>query len=207
MQLTWIRAVSILLISGCLITRGQGLPASATPPQAPAVAATPNGTPPSGSEDWNRLRGLVHEEEINVWASHNRHVRCLFTGATENLLFCEPRYPYQGSSEYRFDRADVDKVRLEQGERNFKRTIGVAALGGAITVAAATNTSNGGDRLLGALAGGLAGAFAGLIVAGPVALLVPGHLVYQRPHTPKKANGSAHIRTESSAQPAQEMRP
>jgi len=182
--------ISILLFS-CVCTAGaQSLPdqsgsQATTPAPAPAIVTAPT----RSSEDWNRLRELVHQEEINVWASHNRHVRCLFSGATEDFLFCEPRYPYGGRSEYRFDRADVDKVRLEQGERNFKGTIAVTAGAGAVTGAALPG--NGTERIIGALAGGLAGAFAGIIIAGPVALLVPGHLVYQRPHTPKKSHASA----------------
>jgi hypothetical protein len=194
-----------VLLMSCIFTAGaQSLPqqdvSQATPQAQSPVLVT---APTRSSEDWNRLRALAHQEEINVWASRNRHVRCLFSGATENYLFCEPLYSYRGGGEYRFDRADVEKVRLEQGERNFKRTIAVSAGVGAITMAAATNTSNGGDRLLGALAGGLAGGFAGIIIAGPVALLMPGHLVYQRPHTPIKAAASAHLQTESTPQEAQ----
>ncbi|WP_348262721.1 hypothetical protein P8935_23390 [Telmatobacter sp. DSM 110680] len=195
--------IPVLLMFYIFTAAAQSLPqqdvSQATPQaQSPASATAPT----HSSEDWNRLRGLVHQEEINVWASRNRHVRCLFSGATENYLFCEPLYSYRGNGEFRFDRADVDKVRLEQGERNFKRTIAVSAGVGAVTMAAATNTSNGGDRLLGALAGGLAGSLVGIIIAGPVALLTPGHLVYQRPPTHKKFV-SAHLQKESTPQEAQ----
>jgi hypothetical protein len=141
--------------------------------------------PARPTEDWNRVLNLVHDEEINVWASRNRHVRCLFTGATNEYLFCEPAYSRwhsTGSGEYRFNRADVDKIRLEQGERNFKAAIATTTVAGAITGAAVTSTNYAGERVLGALAGGLAGVMAGAIVAVPVAILVPGHLVYQRPH-------------------------
>ena len=196
--------IPVLLMSSIFTAGAQSLPhqdasQATTQAQSPALVTAPA----RSSEDWNHLRDLAHQEEINVWASRNRHVRCLFSGATENYLFCEPLYPYRGNSEFRFDRADVDKVRLEQGERNFKRTIAVSAAAGAITMAAASNTSNGGDRFLGALAGGLAGSLAGIIIAGPVALLTPGYLVYQRPHTPRKLVPSAHLQTESTPQEAQ----
>jgi hypothetical protein len=200
--------IRVLLMS-CTFTAGaQSLPhqdvaQATTQAQNPALVTAPA----RSSEDWNHLRELAHQEEINVWASRNRHIRCLFSGVTENYLFCESLYAYRGNSEFRFDRADVDKVRLEQGERNFKRTIAVSAVAGAITMAAATNTSNGGDRFLGALEGGLAGSLVGVIVAGPVALLTPGHLVYQRPHTPKSSGAVAHVRTESSHEQAQEVHP
>jgi hypothetical protein len=197
--------IIVLFILSAFAARGQSLPNEAgsqaiTPAQTPATVTAPTGN----NEDWNRLRELVHGEEINVWASRNRHVHCLFTTATEDFLFCDPRYPYQGSSEYRFNRADVDKVRLEQGDRNFKRTIEVSAAAGAITLAAAVDTRNSGDRVLGALAGGLAGTFAGIIIAGPVALLVPGHLVYQRPHTPKTSHTKVRTPHAFEAEPPQE---
>jgi len=163
-------------------------------PDAAQTSPLVDDTPTRPAEDWNRVRDLAHDEEINVWASHNRHVRCLFTDATEDHLFCEPRFPRQGSGEYHFDRTDVDKIRLEQGDRNFKATVGVGAAVGAITLAAATTTGkNGGsERLIAGLAGGLAGAFAGLIIAGPVAIFMPGHLVYERPRAAKTSRVRVH---------------
>ena len=192
MQLKSIESIIPLLFICCAVAAGaQALPPQDASPampdvQDPATVSTPH----SANSDWNRLRELAHQEEINVWASRNRHVRCLFSGATEYFLFCEPLYSFQGNTELRFDRADVDKVRLEQGERNFKRAIGVSALVGAVTGAALPPSSNSGERALGALAGGLAGAFAGILIAGPVALLTPGHLVYQRPHAAKKSTAT-----------------
>ena len=201
-------SIPCLLIFCAVAAGAQTLPhqdasQDATQAQTPAVIDGPS----RSSEDWNRLGELTHQEEINVWASRNRQVHCLFTGATENFLFCEPRYPFQGGSEYRFDRADVDKVRLEQGERNFKRTIGLSALAGAVTGAALRGNSNSGDRVLGALAGGLGGTLVGVILAGPVALLTPGHLVYQRPRAQKSSNVSASVRTESSYEQVHEVQP
>jgi hypothetical protein len=164
-------------------------------------ASTPTPASTRSSEDWNRVRALTHDEEINVFASGNRHVRCLFARATDDYLLCEPAFSRWHSSggEYRFDRADVDKIRLEQGEHNFRTTVGVMALVGTVGGAAATNTGNGGDRVIGGLAGGLAGMFAGIIIAGPVALFTPGHLVYERPRVTRKARNVAHSR---AAQPS-----
>jgi hypothetical protein len=198
----WITyAILIALILMAFAAGGQ-TPPNQTSPQSQTPAQTPPAyiTPARGNEDWNRVRDLVHDEEINVWSSHNRHVRCLFTGATDDFLFCEPRYAREGSGEYRFERADVDKIRLEQGNRNFKATLTVTTVAGVIAGAALPNTSNGGERIIGGLAGGLAGTMAGAIIGGPIAIFVPGHLVYQRPHDPHKSQDSAHSRQGSNAQ-------
>lgn len=173
----------------------QDQPAAQTP-------AHPYLTPSGSKGDWSRVRELSHDEEINVWSSHNRHTRCLFTGATDDFLFCEPVYARQGSGEYRFNRADVDKVRLEQGEHHFKTTIAVGTLAG-VALGAALPTSNSGERVVGGLAGGLAGFLAGVIVAGPVAIFVPGHLVYERPHSPRKSQISAHPHQETAVEAPQ----
>lgn len=185
--------VMILLIVMAFAAGGQTPSQPAPLPDTTAALPAPDRESTSRpSEDWNRVRTLEHDEEINVWASHNRHVRCLFTGATDDLLFCEPRFSRQGMGEYRFDRGDVDKIRLEQGEQHFKATVGVMALLGTIAGAAVNpGKNNGGERAIGGLAGGLAGAFAGIIIAGPVALFMPGHLVYERPRAPKTSHAKA----------------
>jgi len=172
---------------------------SASEPQNVGQTSPVREIPNRPTEDWNRVRDLAHDEEINVWASRNRHVRCLFTGATDDYLFCEPASSawHNSGGEYRFSRADVDKVRLEQGEHHFKTTVGVMALLGTIAGAAVNpGKNNGGERAIGALAGGLVGGFAGIIIAGPIAMLMPGHLVYQRPHA--RRTSQARTRTPGS---------
>ena len=199
----WITcAILIALILMAFAAGGQTLP-NPTAPQDNASAQTSSPAiiaPSRNNEDWNRVRALAHDEEINVWSSRNRHVRCLFTGATDDFLFCEPQFAYGGSGEYRFNRADVDKIRLEQGEHHFKTTVAVAAVAGIVAGAALPGTKNSGDRVLGGLAGGLIGSFAGLLIAGPVAIFVPGHLVYQRPHDQHKSQNSAHSLQKSNPQ-------
>ncbi len=100
---------------------GQSAPASAAAQLAPPIAVVPSRPAKIGTAS----RNVAHDEEINVWASSDRHVRCLFTGATDDYLFCEPLFRRsQGSGgEYRFSRADVDKIRLEQAQRNLKRAV------------------------------------------------------------------------------------
>jgi hypothetical protein len=194
MRFVWSTCFLMLLVSAPLAWT-QGLPngtnsePKAIPETPPPLVAEANG----GKHDWNRVRQLAHDEEINVWASNSRHVRCLFTGATEDFLFCEPVYRSwdRAGGEYRFNRVDVDKVRLEQSERNFKATAATMALAGVIGGALATNTKYGGMRAAGGLAGGLAGMIAGTIVGGPIAIFVPGHLVYERPRMGSRSPASS----------------
>lgn len=198
----WITcAIPIALILMAFAAGGQTLPNPTAPRDNTSAQDPPPAVvvPSRNNDDWNRVRALAHDEEINVWSSRNRHVRCLFTGATDDFLFCEPKIGY-GGGEYRFNRADVDRIRLEQGEHHFKTTVAVAALTGVIAGAALPSTNNSAGRVIGGLAGGLVGGFAGLLIAGPVAIFVPGHLVYQRPHDRHKSQDSARSRQELNPQ-------
>lgn len=176
--------------------RAQSMPndPSGSPANAAQTLPIIYEAPSRPAEDWNRVRNLAHDEEINVWASRNRHVRCLFTGATDDYLFCEPAYSrwHSTSGEYRFSRIDVDKIRLEQSDRNFRRAITTTTVAGVIAGAALTNTKYGGERVLGGLAGGLAGVMTGAIIGGPIAIFVPGQLVYERPRAPRSAHAPTH---------------
>lgn len=142
--------------------------------------APPENPAPSGSADWNRVGNLVHDQEIVVSARGGRQLHCLFTGATDATLFCEPYLDRGG--EFHFDRADIDQVRLNQGRRNMKIVIWSLAAAGFVWGVSDPRLSTGGEpRLLTGLAGGAAGGFAGLIASLPAALLIPGKLVYRRP--------------------------
>jgi hypothetical protein len=137
---------------------------------------------PSGSADWNRIGSLVHDQEIVVSARGGRQLRCLYTGATDATLFCEPYLSRAGEGEFHFDRADIDNVRLNQVRRNMKIvTWSLAGAGFVWGVSDPRLSTNGTPRLLTGLALGAAGGFAGLIVSLPAALLIPGKLVYRRP--------------------------
>ena len=184
MRSVWSAFLLLVLMAGN-IAGAQSLPnGENSEPSSPVQVPPSDVAELNGKHDWNRVRGLAHDEEINVWASHNRHVRCLFTGATEDYLFCEPVYRHwnRGGGEYRFNRVDVDKVRLEESERNFRATVATMAVAGVIGGAVATDTKYRGMRAAGGLAGGLAGMIAGTLLGGPIAIFVPGHLVYERPH-------------------------
>jgi hypothetical protein len=183
--------IILFLLLTALGAEAQTLPQSNMQQSSAPAQATPSTL--GGNEDWTHVRELTHDEEIIVSASHSRRVRCLFTGATDEFLFCEPQVMRQGAGEYRFDRADVEKIRLEQGERNFKLAIAIPAAAGFVWgFAAGSNPA--GVRLLTGLAGALAGSMVGLVAAAPVAIFVPGHLVYQRPHGVRKSRTATHLR-------------
>jgi hypothetical protein len=194
----------ILLYLMSFVARAQSASDSSQPKDQAEITPSAHNAPSRPSEDWNRVHDLTHDEQISVWASHNRHVRCLFTGATDDYLFCEPAFSRWHSSqgEYRFTRADVDKVRLEQSERNFKATVIATGVAGAIAGSALTNGKNG-SRVLGDLFGGLGGTVAGLIIGLPVAAFVPGTLVYERPRT---QSGHARSRNAQPVPPQPEPR-
>jgi hypothetical protein len=145
-----------------------------SPPENPAPSS-------SGSRGWDRVGNLVHDQEIVVSARGGRELHCLFTGATDATLFCEP-YLSRAGREYRFDRTDIDQVRLNQVRRNMKIVIwSLAGAGFVWGVSDPRLSTDGEPRLLTGLAGGAAGGFAGLIVSLPAGLLIPGKLVYHRP--------------------------
>jgi hypothetical protein len=195
------------LIFLCLSSFGVGAqttPASQPTDETGAIPLAHGERQSRPREDWNRVRDLTHDEQISVWASQNRHVRCLFTGATDDDLFCEPAYSRWHSSrgEYRFSRIDVDKVRLEQSERNFKTTVIATGVVGAIAGGVLTKTKFGGERVLGSIGGGLVGTMAGVIIGLPVAIFVPGQLVYQRPRAQRTVHAGPNnvVPPESQAE-------
>lgn len=161
-------------------------------PAALAAQALPDSPQPaeSSSSDWNNVAGLAHDQPIVVHASGGRHLYCLFTGATETTLFCEPDLTFYQGGEYHFQRADVDKVRLDQIQRN--RVVVIAASSAGLAIFAACRSTDGArglDGLIGAGVGGLAG----WAISTPIAMMIPGHLVYHR---------SANPRQSSATQPA-----
>lgn len=147
-----------------------------TPPPVPPTAQPPTST------DWSRVGVLEHDQPIVVSARGGRTLHCLFTGVTNADLFCEPQFYRPNNGEWHFDRADIETVRLEQARRNMKITIWTCALAGAAWGAADSHAAEqGAPRLVSGLLGAGLGATAGLVLSLPVALLVPGRLIYRHP--------------------------
>jgi hypothetical protein len=101
-------------------------------------------------------------------------VPCLFAGATRDSLFCDSRF---SGREYRFDRSEVERVRMDDKRRNMRILIGSFAAAGFVWGVAKSN-SDGTPRGLVGLAGAGLGALAGCAVSVPAAFLIPGRLVY-----------------------------
>ena len=146
-------------------------------PASGLAQALPDNPAPStsGSSDWNRVQDLANGEEISVARHGELSVPCRFNGATNDSLFCDSFY---SGREYRFDRADVDRIRSDDKRRNFVIVVGAFTVAGFIW-GVATPRNNGTARALDGFAGGAAGALAGLVVGVPVSLLIPGRLVYR----------------------------
>jgi hypothetical protein len=150
----------------------------------------------AGTADWNRVRELARDEEIVVNA-RGQSFRCIFNGATDEMLFCDSPYGWGNARAYRIQRAEVKQIRLEQSRRNMKLAIGATAAAGFIWGAVkGSNPSSGSTypRVVVGLAGAALGALAGFVVALPAAF-IPGRLVYRRasqPHGP--VSGSVEAR-------------
>jgi hypothetical protein len=159
-------AFSILMLMGLL-------------PASMAAQALPDAPTPADAASWNNVNNLARGQEITV-ARSGLSIRCRFAGATNDDLFCESIYT---DREIRFNRADVEKIRLDQSRRNFWTVIGGGAVGGGLffgisslkTHDSATAVSEGVD-------GAAIGAFLAFIPAETVRAfhLIPGKLIYHR---------------------------
>ncbi len=170
-------------------------------PAAMRAQALPDNPQPArpDSSGWDRVQDLANGEEITV-ANGGAHVHpCRFTGATDSDLFCDSMF---SDRQYRFSRAEVERVRLEDKRRNMRILIGSFAVAGFIWGAATPPPAGStAPRFLDGLAGAAAGAFAGLVVSVPAALLIPGRLVYHRPHTLRPSSSSPPTAPSAFNQP------
>jgi len=142
-------------------------------PDNPEPAATP-------SAGWARVEDLPRGEQITVAGAGTYSLPCRFTGATDNDLFCDSMF---SGREFRFNRAEVERVRMDGKRRNMRILIGSFAAAGLIWgVAAPPPTGSTAPRFVDGLAGAGIGALAGWAVSVPAAFLIPGRLIYR--HSP-----------------------
>ncbi|HEU5351704.1 MAG TPA: hypothetical protein VFU55_08910 [Terracidiphilus sp.] len=180
--------VFVLLLAA--FAAGQTTPQTAPPnPPASTLPAAPSPASPtptdSDAQDWGKVVQLDHDQPIHIFAVGGRTQSCLFTGATGSMLFCEPEYASRPGLEYRFSRADVQTVRLDQFHRNLRLAILIPAVAGA-TAGIIFGSLSSNDKscppvfcpIVVGIAGAGAGGLAGTVVALPVALLIPGKRVY-----------------------------
>jgi hypothetical protein len=157
------------------------LPAAVQPqalPDAPSPvpANQPTPTPPPDPA-WDRLKNLTNGEPIVVRNDNGPPVHCLFAGATDAYLFCNPPGNPLGVG-FRFDRASVISVDFDLPAQNVARFnrpqtnyhpawIASILAGGLIVGILATSTTDDGDS---ARAGAIAALVVGIIGA-PLAFL------------------------------------
>lgn len=181
----WFYCAVLLFASLPAATWAQGLPDNPEPARPDAAG-------------WNRVQELANGEEITVAHGRLHAVPCRFAGATDDDLFCDSLF---SGGQYRFSRAEVERVRMEDKRRNMRILIGTFAAAGFIWGAATPPpTGSTAPRLVGGLAGAAVGGFAGLVVSLPAALLIPGRLVYHRPPAEHKPSASAPT-AQSAPQP------
>jgi uncharacterized membrane protein YeaQ/YmgE (transglycosylase-associated protein family) len=161
------KPLTILLVAIVLLplfAHPQALPDNPAPAPAPDPA-------------WDRVRNLTHGQPIIVVEDNRPPVHCLFSGATDDYLFCDPAGNPPGVG-YRFDRASVISVDLDlpaqnrahfdRPERNYHPAWIASILAGGLVVGiCATRSMDDGDAAR-------AGAIAALVVAvvgAPLAFL------------------------------------
>jgi hypothetical protein len=145
-------------------------------PPAASAQALPDNPAPHETQGWTRVQDLANGEQITVARPGGEPMPCIFAGATDDDLFCNSLYR---GREYRFNRAEIERVRRDDKYRNTRVVIGTFTVGGLIWGVAAP-PSNGTPRALVGLAGAAIGALAGLVVSLPVAMLVPGRTVFHQ---------------------------
>ncbi len=135
----------------------------------------------SSSSDWNNVAGLGHDEEIVVKTTTGRSEHCLFSGAIDTTLICDPYLSRVNGAEYRFSRNEVEQVRLNQQRRNQRIVFwSLTAAGFIAGVSGPSSSFNGTPRIVSGVAFGAAGALVGAVVSFPISILIPGKLVYRR---------------------------
>ena len=153
-------------------------------PPAASAQELPNNPVPRESLAWSRVQNLANGEQITVARPGGEPIPCVFTGATDDELFCNAFYR---GREFHFDRAEIERVRMDDKYRNTRILLGAFTVGGLIW-GVATPPNNGTPRALDGLAGAAVGALAGLVVSFPIALLVPGRTVFHRSASSRNAH-------------------
>jgi hypothetical protein len=139
--------------------------------------ALPDAPTPAPDPAWDRLKNLTNGEPIIVRNDNGPPVHCLFAGATEAYLFCNPPRNPPGVG-FRFDRSSVVSVdrdlpaqytaRFDRPQRDYHPAWIASILGGGLIVGlCATRTMNDGDSArVGAI-----GALVVAVIGAPLAFL------------------------------------
>ena len=175
-------AILLLIIGFVSCASGQVLPDNPAPAPMPDPA-------------WGRLQILVKGQPIIVSNTNGPPVHCLFAGATDAYLFCNPLGNPQGVG-FRFDHADVlgvdldlprqTQIQTSRPERNYHPAWLSSMIAGGMIVGliASQNTTAGKATEDGFIAAGIVG-----IIGAPVAFLPHYENAYGTPAYPHHGFG------------------
>jgi len=118
---------------------------------------------------WSRVERMVHGQPMVVKPISGPSVHCRFAGATDAYLFCDPDHARSAASDYRFDRAQVIRVKISRSKVNWHPALlaTVAAIG--IATGAAASSQGASDKT--AAVGGLVTALTVGAIGYPIAVM------------------------------------
>jgi hypothetical protein len=181
----------------CPVLVAQQVPATAV--NSNASQTLPDNPAPHSADagGWTQVGDLARGDEIMVTRSGGPSIPCRFAGATNGELFCESLF---SEREMRFNRSDIEKVRMDQSRRDFWVIIGGGAVGvGLWAGISSVKTHDSGTAVAEGVVGTAVGAFLAFIPAETVRAfhLIPGRLVYRR--TARENSASTGSMTSSQA--------
>ncbi|HZL49946.1 MAG TPA: hypothetical protein VFC37_03260 [Terracidiphilus sp.] len=168
-NLLWIPIALVLLPAAA---RTQSLP------DAPSPA-------PPNADNWARLASLSRGDEITVDTGGKHVMHCSFGSATDEYLFCAPRYDGLRRGELRIDRADVETVRQVHEVRNRWLLVAAMASAGGIAVGLLRQDLDTRGQVELSVASAASFGFLGYPIARLAAHFIPGSILYRH-------SGSAH---------------
>jgi hypothetical protein len=146
------------------------LPAAAHAQAAPDYSAPDNSvSAPPPDPMWSWVERLVNGQPIVVKPTAGPSVHCRFAGATDAYLFCDPDNARYAASGYRFDRAQVDSVKISHPKVNWHPEVLTIAAGIGIVTGCAASSQGASDKT--AAAGGLATALIAAAIGYPIAIM------------------------------------
>lgn len=150
----------------------QPQPASAITPQSPLPESP---APAPGSAMWDRIEHLPRGEKIKVSYGHGPTDRCIFAGATDGYLFCEPSEDGP-AQEYRIDRFRIADFKIDHDVRNGRLIYTAVTFGTGLALGIRSSQISHADPEAAGIVGGLLGTGLGALIGVPFSCL-SGHCI------------------------------